>query len=82
MHTLRECSSVERKTVGFLHELQKDADMGEERRNFISDIDRKRRNVMAMTCRSGAAECTGCMHCITGEEILDDYYEEDDSLDG
>ena len=37
---------------------------------------------MAMTCRSGAAECTGCMHCITGEEILDDYYEEDDSLDG
>lgn len=23
---------------------------------------------MAMICRSGAAECTGCMHCMEDEE--------------
>lgn len=37
---------------------------------------------MAMMCRSGATECTGCMHCY-GEVEPDftDYYEEDDGLE-
>ena len=29
---------------------------------------------MAMICRSGAAECTGCMHCYEEEEEWQEHY--------
>lgn len=36
---------------------------------------------MAMICRNGAAECTGCMRCLEMRLDFDDYYEEDDGLE-